>query len=575
MMRPDSDSHAAAIPRSLRGPSLRSYIFVLVALAVMAPLAVDIVLGDLMATSFFQSEFVARGNAVVRGIAESSASFLRAAEIFVDAVDSDELILRDHSPESLRAHLQEELALNPNFESLACIDARGVQVASFPPDPNADGLNFADRDYATPPVGRPLLSDAAISLSSGHPVVKIASRLRPRGLVTVGDLDLSRLSDFAAASAGPGWTISIVDQGGTVVADPDIRRVQQRVNIANELASGPSQQISPVSLGRLGSDYVFSESLPEFGWHVLAAYDRTAYLGPLNRALLLFVGSALAAILLIGAVALAMARRMLADFDALGRGVQAIRDRRYGEVNLEPTFDELRVLIAEVRGMEAAVEEREAQLTDMVRQRDTLLREVHHRVKNNMQIVSSLLSLQKASLKDEEAAAALTESSSRIQALALTHEILYRGEQFSRLDLGDYLRELCSYLFSAYDAPAVSFSLGGARITLDPDRAIPLGLIVTEIVSNSLKHAFRGGRTGTVTIELTEEGEDIHIRVADDGPGFAPAAENRTLGLLLVDTLVDQLQGTLLRSTEAGTAYDIRLKRVGPDGWNRSARRDD
>ena len=213
--------------------------------------------------------------------------------------------------------------------------------------------------------------------------------------------------------------------------------------------------------------------------------------------------------------------------------------------------------------MESAVEEREAQLTDMVRQRDTLLREVHHRVKNNMQIISSLLSLQKDGMVDSEAAIALTESSSRVQALALVHEFLDRGGDFARIRLGEYFHELCSSLIAAYGVRGVQLVYSGDPIELEFDRAIPIGLVLNEIITNSLKHAFKGRSDGTITLTLGSSDSEILIFVSDDGPGFAPAEFKRSLGFQLIDTLLEQLGGSMERRFEGGTAYRITLPLAG------------
>ncbi|MGO8692257.1 MAG: sensor histidine kinase [Rectinemataceae bacterium] len=548
-----------------RKPGIRGYLIFLVALAIVAPFTVYFVLGIFVTHRFFERDFAARGEAVVQGVSESSLTFMRSAEIFVEAMATDEPLIKSRDPERLREYLHGELALNPNFESFAWINGRGVQLSSYPPDPNTDGLDLSDRGFAQPAVGVPLVSDSHISLPSGRPVVGIAVRLGLRGDTIVGSLDLSRLSDFVAHAGGPGWRISIVDRTGTIVADRDQRLVQERVNIGNVLPSGgragPMRIDMDNGRGNRQPVIAFTQPLQGYGWHVIASYDEEMFFGFLDRAVSLAVAVALAAFVVFAAVALLMARRILGDVEALRFGVRAIRDHRYGEAGLEPSFYEFLELIVDVRLMESAVEEREAQLAGMVRQRDTLLREVHHRVKNNMQIVSSLLSLQKDAIADSAASAALTDSVARVQALALMHEFLYRGADFANVDLGDYFRELCSFLFSAYGATGVDLVLAGDSVALDTDRAIPLGLVITEIVSNSLKYAFSGRDNGRVTLALTSSDGEIRIEAADDGPGFDPKGDERSLGLVLIDTLLAQLGGSVARSTDRGTVYRIALPR--------------
>ncbi|HUW40387.1 MAG TPA: sensor histidine kinase [Rectinemataceae bacterium] len=544
----------------------RGYLLLLVALAIVAPFAVYLSLGAILAQTFFSNELTARGEAVVQGVAESATVFLRSAEIFVEAVAMDGQLIRGRQPERLRAHLREELSLDPDFESFTWIDGRGIQLASYPPDPNVDGLDLSDRSFTRIAPGKPFVSDSHISLSSGHPVVTISFRAEPRGDIIVGSLDLSRLSSFVNQAGGPGWRLSILDRSGTIVADRDRRLVTERVNMGDVLppGGGAGPLRLKVNLGGSAGDrrsIAFAQRLPSYGWHVLASYDEGVLYGLLDRALYLSLAAALVAFGIFGSIALTMARRIVGDLDALRFGVRAIRDRRYGMAGREPSFAEFRELLVDMRTMESAVEEREAQLAGMVRQRDTLLREVHHRVKNNMQIVSSLLSLQKDALEDSAAAAALADSVARVQALALMHEFLYRGGDFASVDLGDYFQELCSFLVSAYGVSGVEVVIDGDKVSLDMDRAIPLGLVMTEIVSNSLKHAFAGRDRGRMAISIAAKEGGVSIEASDDGPGFVPRSEGRSLGLVLIDTLMSQLGGGLTRSSSGGTVYRMVLPR--------------
>lgn len=541
--------------------SIRTYLLILISLAIVFPLAASSVLGRRLVNSLFEQELTERGTTVVHDLAESSHAFLRSAVIFIESVVADEPFLGDAEPSVVRGHLRSELALNPGFESLAFIDERGVQVASYPPDHNNDGLDLSDRDYARPSVGVPLVSESYISSSSGRPVVSIASRLREHGLTIVGFLDLSQLSDYVFNAAGPDWTLLITDGSGTIIAARDKKLVLERTNVRNLLPEGGASETGRISLRTDTSRLSFSRKLGDYGWSVIATYDPKAFLGSLDRILSVTLLDAVIAFLVLYTVVLLMAGRIIGDISLLHSSVRAIRDRRYGEIRPRPAFAEFRDLIGDVSSMESAVEEREAQLTDMVRQRDTLLREVHHRVKNNMQIVSSLLSLQKDAMVESEATIALTESSARIQALALVHEFLYRGGDFSKIDLGEYFRELCSGLVSSYGVNGVELFFSGEGVEIESDRAIPVGLVMTEIVTNSLKHAFKGRERGRISITLESSEEEIVVTIADDGPGFVPDEAKRSLGLQLIGMLLTQIGGDMTRTFEGGTTYRVVLPR--------------
>ena len=196
-------------------------------------------------------------------------------------------------------------------------------------------------------------------------------------------------------------------------------------------------------------------------------------------------------------------------------------------------------------------------------EKEVLLSEVHHRVKNNLQVISSLLNLQARTVDDAQVGEMFRESRNRVRTMALTHEQLYRSEDLARVDLGRYVRDLAGSLFRSYgvDPQVVSLRLDVGELSLPLDSAIPCGLIINELVSNSLKHAFPDGRRGRIAISLQREGPgQATLRIADDGAGIpedVDLRETASLGLQLVTSLVDQIQGALEEDRGDGTAFRI------------------
>jgi two-component sensor histidine kinase len=196
-----------------------------------------------------------------------------------------------------------------------------------------------------------------------------------------------------------------------------------------------------------------------------------------------------------------------------------------------------------------------------------LLKEVHHRVKNNLQIISTLLDLQSESLKDKEALSAFRESQDRIKAMALIHEKLYASEDFAYVDFEGYIGNLSAHLVESYlvDPGRITLNIHASGISMGIDRAIPCGLIINELVSNALKHAFPGNRAGEITIRFDVDEDDwITLTVADTGVGMPPDLDLRntgTLGLQLVNMLVSQLSGELSVGRAGGTSFSIRFHR--------------
>lgn len=205
-----------------------------------------------------------------------------------------------------------------------------------------------------------------------------------------------------------------------------------------------------------------------------------------------------------------------------------------------------------------------------LREKEALLKEVHHRVKNNLQVISSLLRLETSRAGDPGTAAVLLDMQGRIRSMALLHEALYRSGTFSRVDLASYLRELAEHLFRGQARGAATVSL---QFALDPaevgiDQAIPCGLIVNELVSNSLKHGFEAGSSGTVRLELRQIGAGrVRLTVSDTGRGLPLDFEARcahSLGMQIVSDLVRQLSGVMSSGASPGTSFVVEFTPLPP-----------
>jgi PAS domain S-box-containing protein len=202
-------------------------------------------------------------------------------------------------------------------------------------------------------------------------------------------------------------------------------------------------------------------------------------------------------------------------------------------------------------------------LQQSLREKEALLKEIHHRVKNNLQVVSSLLGLQLRDAPEESTRKMFQESQNRIRSMALLHEILYQSNTYSRVNLADYIRQIASHLFSSY-------GVGGDRvrlltnletISLNVDAAVPCGLIISELVSNSLKYAFPESRRGEVKIDLHARQKGMaQLVVADNGIGLRSDvdwATARSLGWRLVRSLAEQLGAEVEVKSSAGTEVQL------------------
>jgi len=204
-------------------------------------------------------------------------------------------------------------------------------------------------------------------------------------------------------------------------------------------------------------------------------------------------------------------------------------------------------LVGSLLGDMTAFEEANERLSAELEAKDALLKEVYHRMKNNLATVASLLSLEAASVRDERALAAFDACQSRIQAMALVHESLYGSGDLSRIDVGPYLVKIAERLVpSSDDSLRVRLEIEAESALLDPAVAIPLGLVANELVTNAFKHAFPGGRRGLIKVRLIRAGSTLEFSVSDDGAGLPPGLdprEARSLGLQLVRGLARQAGG--------------------------------
>jgi PAS domain S-box-containing protein len=223
----------------------------------------------------------------------------------------------------------------------------------------------------------------------------------------------------------------------------------------------------------------------------------------------------------------------------------------------------------------------EQQMRASLAEKQALLQEIHHRVKNNLQVITSLLSIQASRIENPQVAAVLADTENRVRAIAALHETLYSSQDLASIEFGSYLQQLVRDLVSFYsvDRKRLQVTVTAEDLVVDIGQAIPLGLIVNELVTNALKHAFPGDRRGTLRVELgyvrssidAEQGQTLdeglgRLTVQDDGVGMPPGLkfdETPSMGLHLVSVLVEQLRGTLEVETTGGTRITLEFPLAG------------
>jgi two-component system, sensor histidine kinase PdtaS len=313
------------------------------------------------------------------------------------------------------------------------------------------------------------------------------------------------------------------------------------------LALGESGTIYRARSAHDGEERLESyERIKGFSFYVGVSIPRTAIFqrwleGTMQQGI--FAGAALAGLLLLVAVAISRTHR-----EELARGELETLNR---------TLEE------RVRERTAEVERSAEGLRRLLAEKDVLLREVHHRVKNNLQIISSLLNLHSGKFAVGEVQRSFADCLNQVRAMGLVHELLYRSPNVAGIDFGEYLHVLASRFALFFGRGGqVRLDIRAAPLHFNLDTTIPLALIVTEAVTNAFKHAFPGNRTGTICVEVTQTGDVTTILVSDDGVGLPPGWEQlktQSLGLKLLGVLAEQIDARLSFRSEGGTTVELVL----------------
>ncbi len=228
---------------------------------------------------------------------------------------------------------------------------------------------------------------------------------------------------------------------------------------------------------------------------------------------------------------------------------------------LNDRFLGIQGVIADITEQKRAEDEIKASL----REKEAMMREIHHRVKNNLQIVSSLLRIQSRSIKSKALKDTFEIAQNRIKSMALVHEVLYLSKRIDRINFSEYVKRITNHLFAMFsrNAANIGLELDLGELYMDIDKAIPCGLIINELVSNAFKHAFPNGKSGKIHVFLKNKLDNYTIMVKDTGVGLPAEAgsdHSGTLGLQLVHDLVKQIDGTMETHRSGGTTFQISFK---------------
>jgi two-component sensor histidine kinase len=523
-------------------------------------------------------DYTSRERVAIEHVARLQGLAIARIDVAVASLDAALVGLAGALPVTARlctAMFPQDFHLAPHdAPPLALLDAAGKVVCSSGTDTALRRTDVGDTDWfrraeagAAPALGTIAGGDVTVVAVAAPGGRVLAAVLPPDWFAKIGRPDI----DAAEAA------IWLFDANGNIVASNGLA-TEALPDITTLVKLNRSKDATLLAPSAGGIPYAYASTRLSNGWQVIGAYRSTREHVKALRVLYTRLAD-LAALLLLG-LAVTVLGADIAFGDPLRRLRTALADWQAGggfdEHALASAPTELVELARSFNQSTISLQEQKAELERARARQELLMLEIHHRVKNNLQIVASLLNLQASRIRVPEARAEFQSARDRVRALATLHRHLYSEGEIHTINMPSFLAELCGQLFQAMgetQGERIKLMIEAAELRLSTDQAVPLALIVTEAVTNAIKYGFPGGRSGTVSIRLTQCEAALDLVIADDGVGIPPGpSETETgtrdgIGLQLIRGFSRQLGATLEVTQQPGTCYRIHMPMRGqPDG---------
>ncbi|MEZ4646002.1 MAG: histidine kinase dimerization/phosphoacceptor domain -containing protein [Chloroflexota bacterium] len=382
---------------------------------------------------------------------------------------------------------------------------------------------------------------------------RLTLQQKPIALILVNYSVEALSAHFQQVDLGENAYLMVLDGENRILYHPDLRLLGQPVSasFAHLFTDTKDTLVQEVDGQVYSLNYVRS---PKSGWVVLGLVplqtlaDKTSSIGRTTFVVMLFCFS------VVGLVAFVYNTNVVLPIRTITNRFKQLQETPLEKQVALPVRgnDEIAELVQWFNAFQSSLlakQEAEAQIQASLAEKEVLLKEIHHRVKNNLQIISSLLNLQMERLNDSYTTSVFEDSKNRVRSMALIHEKLYQSQNLARIDFAEYVANLTHYLARTYHADQIRLQLSLEQVYLGIDTAVPCGLILNELVSNAFKHAFTHQQSGHVCIKLHQnEAAQVTLAVGDDGVGLPADFDSShvdSLGLQLVHNLTKQLGGTL------------------------------
>lgn len=459
------------------------------------------------------------------------------------------------------------------FDMIEIINDHGIVTHVAPRKSDCLGMDMSAQQFyqVTHQSRQNYWSSMLISLQTGQPTIVISRPLQ-KGMV-VGYLNLARVVDITdRVTLGSDSWVAILDQNGTLIAHTDRALVYQHSNIRNNpgVKKGLAGKPGVIRYDESGKPLLAIVSIiPETSWPVVITQSLNEAFTPLVYARNFFIGGIIVALFLAISFAIWSLRQIVGPLSELANQANQVACGNYETQWPLGRYREFNLLAEDFNIMANAVQFREIELKEALSEKEILLKEVHHRVKNNFQVISSLLRLQSDTIQDPKLYNLFKETRHRIRSMSLVHERLYASTGLTRIDFYEYVETLVKALFQSYGIQSdqfITYQIEMKDIQFGIDHTIACGMIINELVSNALKYAFVGRETGNILIRVKKSDNLYQLVVKDDGVGMPVLIELKeaeTLGLQLVVTLVDELHGSITVNRDCGTEFIVEFQEVG------------
>lgn len=449
-----------------------------------------------------------------------------------------------------------------SIRQVLVLDARGTVIYA---EPNGDHLVGNDMSY------QPFYSDRSgetpgwtqilRSPGTGDASIAIHCTVGGRRYVSFVDLGSTRFP-VGDSSRSRESVILLLDHGGTVIHHPDPEAVRQRKAYGHldpfVLAIAHSEVTGVFDID--SRKYLLSaRRMEETGWVMMVGQPIESATRPIFQIASVLVLSFVLAIGIAFVNTMLGMRFILGPINELAERMRSVEGGGDAPDRRAEPYREIAMLTDRFDAMVRAVKDRERRLRRLVDEKSVLIREIHHRVKNNMQVVSSLLSLQAERVSDRSDADLFRASRERVHSMAIVHEMLYRSESLSSVAMDQYIPELVSSIEQSHRSSErdIRVNLHVDAGVLDITLAVPCGLILNELIVNAFQHAFGPRESGSITVRFESRRTFYALEVADTGRGLPGDAAGNGLGMVLVETLARQLSGTVHTRSSGGTTVSI------------------